>query len=189
MNTSSELITVYRQMNDRLSTIAAYPLLSSNDERSYEALLTQTLSAQAASAARAVRLLRELSVEPEVQEVMLRYQRCLLLANGSLSSAGVIAGADWRVVVSQSERLPAWLSSRFLEAWQVQAAWRASRERALRVWGMDSGRSASLVAAEEYELAMDLWQGLCAVSGGSGYDRALPVRQAVEEILSEGSRG
>lgn len=189
MNTSSELTAVYRQMNDRLSTIAAYPLTSSNHERSYEALLTQTLSAQAASAARAVRLLRELSVEPEVQEVMLRYRRCLLLANGSLSSAGVIAGADWRVIVSQSERLPAWLSSRFLEAWQVQVAWRASRERALRVWGMDLGRSASLVAAEEYELAMDLWQGLCVVSGGSGHDRALPVRQAVEEILSEGSRG
>lgn len=189
MHHPDQLPTVYRQMSDRLSTITAYPLRSSADERSYEQLVTHTLSAQAASAARAVRLLRDRGAEPEVEEVMLRYRRCLLLSNGPAAGAGgaAVAGADWRVIVAQVEQLPEHMSKPLLEAWQVQTAWRASREKALRIWTIESGRSEALVAAEEYVLAMDLWQQLCQDVETGEYDRRLPVRQALEEIVPERS--
>lgn len=187
VNQTDHLTTVYRQMSDRLSTVEAFPLHTNADQRSYERLVTQTLTAQAASAARAVRLLRDRGAEPEVEEVMLRYRRCLLLGNGPAAGDGgsPVAGADWRVIVTQAERLPDRQSAQLIEAWQVQAACRASRERALRVWTITSGRSEVLVAAEEYALAMDLWRQLCQDLTFGGYDRSRPIGQALEEIVPE----
>jgi hypothetical protein len=189
VNQTDHLTTVYRQMSDRLSTVEAFPLHTNADQHSYERLVTQTLTAQAASAARAVRLLRDRGAEPEVEEVMLRYRRCLLLGNGPAAGDGgsPVAGADWRVIVTQAERLPDRQSAQLIEAWQVQAACRASRERALRVWTITSGRSEVLVDAEEYVLAMDLWRQLCQDSTAGGYDRSRPIRQALEELVPERS--
>lgn len=177
-------------MNDRQSIIAAYPMHTQPEQRSYEVLITRTLTAQAASAARAVCLLRDIGAEPEVEQVMLRYRRCLLLANGPASGDGVscVAGVDWRVLIAQSEELPDHLSAQLLDSWQVQAAHRASREQALGVWTTDSGRSEALVAAEEYELAMSLWQGLCEDETTGLYDRRRPIQQAFEEIAAENSK-